>query len=1037
MSGKKLAVLFLYLMLSVQLFAGGVLSSPRKVYVVKTNHFEIMFSKESAETARFIADNADSLYEKAKEATGAVHDFSMPIIISPDSDELDVSYTTSPYNRIVVFDSLESYGLTDDYSSLLTCLYREIFEAVSCSIRSGFNHVIYKTIGGDSYQPISLLNLPFSFVQANVDISTGCLNDAYYQQLLIQAKLENNFPSWFQASALRDIYPGDDICYAAASGFSAYLMQTYGVEKYSEFWNECGGLNPFFMSGIFYKIYGEFIGRIWNQFKESVPLPADTQQLENFEELSSEVFNTDSQRLFSNILYTKFGVVWYDAMCHEVDIFDSNNVFGLRQLLFIAEEIDRLTLSPDGRYILVSFTRTEHRKEFKKNVTRIYDLKEREFLDYKFDLRDSSFVNDTEGNLCIAGICINDKLPLMQVYRLKDDSEETELIYEKQFERSYVPHHLCFAGNGKICYLVKDDKQMNLCMEDFAGRAADYENPAGSASTLIAKNWKLCDSDESNIIPVSLSFMDLNDGKTRGYSFTYFPHKEGELARAGFISVDNAYNPVELYLQSCDISGGVYYPVFNETNLYYCAKKSTHDELRFLPLKEIPFTQGTLEQINVELPVYEHPGEKLFSDDMRQLGNYEIKKYNPLKYIVHMSATPFLAIRDINVEDGMVLWPSLGLALDSGSDPMENTKFYLSGSADFLIYSFKKYFRGKPKEESQLYEENTGGSRQFNLAAYIMNSSTPVDISAGAIFEADRNGQYDFKGVAKTDWKIPVGKIIRNLDFSISGIYKASTVYYDLNKTDVYKPLEGWTPLWNAYELLEVSAKVQYSNSHQYGISRYERRGITLGGRFYSLWDIYELRQLNEFRENEQQKIKDGTAELTAVQLQNIYEENMFNISQLNLGLFLTVEIPRLTPLEIYKGWVFSVPAQIHAEFLNKPGTALEAGAEILLLGNEIQNGIPSLYLFFSRAGLKAGYNLCMIYDTTMVQLPDIRKSSSYAWNVLAQSHAYDSVYLLLNTDFLIPAGYLSKIQFSVNSKIEYFIRAESFKFSLLFNASF
>ena len=196
------------------------------------------------------------------------------------------------------------------------------------------------------------------------------------------------------------------------------------------------------------------------------------------------------------------------------------------------------------------------------------------------------------------------------------------------------------------------------------------------------------------------------------------------------------------------------------------------------------------------------------------------------------------------------------------------------------------------------------------------------------------------------------------------------------------------------------------------------------------------MNQLNAFRNDEQKKIKAGSTELTQAQLNSIYEENLLNISQLNLGYFTTIEIPRLTPFDIYKGWVLSAPASIHAEFLNKTGTALEAGAEILLLGNEIQNGIPFLYLYFSRAGLKAGYNLSMIYDTTVVQLPDLRHSSHF-WNVLSQSHVYDSCYLVLNTDFLMPIGALSKIQFSLNSKIEYFIRSESLKFSLLFNAVF
>ena len=84
---RRFILLFSFLIFSTMLYAGGALSSPRKVYVVNIKHFEIIFPKESAQTADYIAQNADSLYEKAKESVGLKNDFTMPIIISPDSSE--------------------------------------------------------------------------------------------------------------------------------------------------------------------------------------------------------------------------------------------------------------------------------------------------------------------------------------------------------------------------------------------------------------------------------------------------------------------------------------------------------------------------------------------------------------------------------------------------------------------------------------------------------------------------------------------------------------------------------------------------------------------------------------------------------------------------------------------------------------------------------------------------------------------------------------------------------------------------------------
>ena len=106
-----LVTFLLFFLCLQQLFAGGVLSSPRKVYVINTKHFEIIFPKESAQTAHFVAENADSLYEAAKEEAGLQKDFAMPLIISPDSSVLDVKYTNSPYYRSVIFDAVPDGSL--------------------------------------------------------------------------------------------------------------------------------------------------------------------------------------------------------------------------------------------------------------------------------------------------------------------------------------------------------------------------------------------------------------------------------------------------------------------------------------------------------------------------------------------------------------------------------------------------------------------------------------------------------------------------------------------------------------------------------------------------------------------------------------------------------------------------------------------------------------------------------------------------------------------------------------------------------------
>ena len=551
----RIILIFSFLFFSSVLYAGGVLSTPRKVYVVKTNHFEIIFPTKSAETAYYIAERADSLYEKARQEVALQNDFVMPLIISSDSSVLEVKYTNLPYNRIVVYDAVADARAEEN---LLALLYREIFRAVSCSVRSPFNELVYKWVVGDPYQPIAYLNLPFSFVEAYADIESGTTNDAYYQQLLIQAKLEGKFPTWLQTAAIRDIHPGDDLCYAAATGFAAYLMQSRGLEKYVEFWNECGKLHPYFMNGIFRKIYKQSLSEVWKEFKDSVPLPPDLEQMTERENMSREVSKNDRQGAFENILYTNYGIVWYDKIRHEVDIFDFDSTLKIRQLLFIAEDISKLSLSPDGRYVSASFIRSKTRPEFKEDITRIYDLKEREFLKPKYPVRDAAFITDSKGNPQLAGIDVQGKNPVLVIYPFLEDEDENEVVYErlyeKSFDRTQLVSSLSAADDGSLVYLLKDLQGTKIVIE--------------MPDTQEAYSWEIEDAEGQKLEPLSLNYARKNGI----LSFSYYPQEQGSLARAGYITIEQ--NMLEqVFIQDGDISGGVYYPVFEGDMLYYCAKK--------------------------------------------------------------------------------------------------------------------------------------------------------------------------------------------------------------------------------------------------------------------------------------------------------------------------------------------------------------------------------------------------------------------------------------------------------------------------------
>ncbi len=992
-----------------ELSAEGVLSHPRKVYVITTQHFDILFPKECARTAKLFADNADSLYESAKIQIGSKYDFRIPIVISPDSDTLSIRYTASPYNRFVIMDGIPTSEQFCSDDTKLNLFYGQLCMAMASSIRTPFQQFLADVITGSNYQPVALLNLPFSFIESR---SRLVQNDYDALTILVQAKIEDKFPSYYQASVTYDIYPGNDLIIAACTAFSAYLIQAYGYEKYSEIWNESGTIHPFLMAGIFYKIYGKTIQSLWKEFEDSIPLPENLEYMQERNEITQKIFAEDTEGLYSNVLITDYGIVWYDAMRHEVDIYDKNSKSKIRRLLFLADDVEKMTLSPDGRYVAVTYTQIKTGVTFKKKVAWIYDLKEREFLDsQEYCLRDAAIIRRNNENL-VAGIALNDEFPKIQVWNFTEDIEDEKPIYERKFSLNELPYSLIYAGDDNLAFLLKVQNNQYLVKLNL--------------STGYEQRWKLSQNNNIKINELYLCKTESEGIQKNIYAFEFKNTDGFGLSRMGYITLDDDYNPEKIYFQQFDLSGGAYYPQFVNDKVYFVSKKLNHNELCILPVSELNFEEGKiLQSKTASLEKGYEPPEIFF--DKKNLDEYKLSRYFPLKYLYPFDLSPFLPIKNISIDEGASKWPGLGATIGTHSDPFINNNILVSAGWNFFDMSLTKIFNGSQRifKEEMLDENAENKSKSF--AAFMENTSTPVDIKVGALLKYNFDGEYDFLGIAGTSWQVPVGMNFSNLSFGIQSEYEASTDYYDPDYVGVYKSLNNWPSFEDAYSLFRFSLSAGYGNIHQYGQSPYEKRGIRFGARLYSIWDLYEIKLLEKTRK----ELLEGTAslneneKLTEAQVNEFYQENMLNISQLNLGMYVDISIPRLTPLHIKNGWVLSVPAKVSLELFNTTGVALDTKAEILLIGKEIHNGFPFLQLYFSRFGIYAGYDLKLNYDTTKVGRPDLRKRENYG-KVLTETTLDDNIFVTINLDLSSPIGFLSSKVIGTVFKISYYPRTNA-----------
>ena len=1030
---RFLMTCLLFFLCAQSLSAKNVLGRPRRMYLIKTEHFDIIYSKESQETALVLVENADRLYTEAAQTLSSENNLHMPVIISPDSDMLSVDYTSTPYNRIIIFDSPADYQTAVFKDTLLSLFYREIFLALAQSVRSPFNQFISKWVVGEEYQPVALFNLPYSFVEGvaylaesrededasdGLDDAEGRLYDKYFLQILAQAKLEGKFPRWSQVSTVRDTYPGEELALAAGAGFAAFLMSTYGVEKYAQLWQESGKINPLLTQGVFYKTYGIKLKDLWAQFEDSVPLPSGLTDLACLDREGQVLYPKDKEANYEHILLTDFGTVWYDRIRHEVDIYDERNGLKIRQLLFLADNVERMSLSPDGRFISVSNTLSRTMEGLSTSWTWIFDLKERRFLDDKYKLRDASIIKTSDGNFAVAGVNVKNSHAKLEIYTLPSALEETEdekvkLLASYEFQRNQTPFSPVYSGNGFVTYILADGTDRYLCRRGIEENSEE-------------RKWQITTASDSQIKIRRLSYNPSRASENPVYTFEFAMPDIHSFTRFGLISLNKDFEPQEISLLSEDVSGGMNYVVLSPGSpsqpdsdlVYYSAKKYSINQLRTVPLSNLPFEEGQLKEVGLE-----DVSEPLPSTS---LSDYKVRNYNPFKYMADFSFTPFFPLKKINLTEGNLYWPGLGLTIESQTDPCMNTRALLSAGWTYLPLDFTWAKDMPSKYIAKYMKEAKDISKDKSAAFFIENSSTPVYLQAGAIFNCNLKGEYSFNVMAGGQWKLPVGIALRNLIFDLQASYLVSTDYYDQTQRELRPSLSDWPGFDSAYETYQLAIMVEYNNIHQYGYSTFEKRGLDIGVRLYSMWDMVEVKILREARTEKEAKLQQqaqnpennnsegngsdsNNKELTNAQKKNLFSESIADITQLNAGIFATIAIPRLIPLPMINDWVVSMPAVVDIDFVNKAGTALESNFEVLLIGREIHNSIIPALLYSRRAGLWFGYNMALVYDTAETRLPDIRHDNYLAEVFTGVSYA-QAFYAILNLDINVMLGKLSSV---------------------------
>ena len=1010
---SKIIVLLWLAIFSCSIFAGEM-ARPRTVHVISTEYFDILFPAESSATAMLLAQNADQLYLNAKQTFNCNYDFRTIVVISPDSESLSVKYTASPYNRIVIFDAVGRIDTSSYANGLLDLFNHEVGRAVSQSVRSVLLDFVAKHFLGDDFQPAALFNVPYSFLEGAVyaedeQFMSGLLYDNWNLQLLMQAKLEGKFPSLIQASGAYDIYPGNSLSIFAAAAFYAYIPQRWGIEKFGEYWHECGKINFFKLEKkIFYAVYGMQLQDVWNDFIAAIPLPdkfendelAETNSYSDPESKSQVFLKTDYDSNYKFVVSTNYGLVWYDDLKEEVDISGLYDLESPRQLLFLANGVTNLTVSPCGRFLLVSHVQGGIREEFTRDIIRIYDLKNRRFLRENYNMRDGAIVTFKDGRYGVMGNTTEDGHSCLKVYEseqmnlLLGYSDATlSVVYSRDFDSDTTPYTPVALGNNHFACLVCRNNEWVILVSDIIppdGYPNDEDmysiSNGRNLQNEFAETFKIRNLRYADYVEVTGNKADRGKGYCLLYDFVL--QSKPSFVRTGWLFFDQDSIPVRSIVITDDYYGGMGSGVMFNCNMYYVSQRLGFSELRRIHLNDIDFDEALI-SYRTEV----NPGFAAQYETENESGeNYvnQFAKYSPWKYMWKGSWKLLMPVRDITLDEGVKKSPGLGGTFETQSDPFSNNKLLISAAKGFVPLDFTQIFNASKRSREELEAEKIELSKDAAFAVYFVNSSTPADLTLASTFKFNENGEYTFNAFTDVLFSIPLSMTFRRMTFDFSAMFNSSTAYWDSTQTDLFPNLYNWPLLSKSYIMWQTTAAFKYSNIHQYGVSPMKKLGVSFGTKVTSSWEWGQFRPF-----------------------------------QIYMGIYGTGEIPFLMPVQNIGSIIVCLPTSVHAELFYTNGKAVEAYTQTLLFGMEVQNGFWRLY--FPRVAVYGGYDIALEYDTATVKLPDFRRLDK-AYAVFSECYLNDSFYIMLDFGLTPVLGQFSTYQLNSSLRFEKYLRTKEYK---------
>ncbi|MGC8764322.1 MAG: YncE family protein [Brevinematia bacterium] len=762
-----------------------------RLYIIKTKYFDIIYSEKSRETAFYLASFADETYEKLQQTLKSRHKERFKVVVSGDVEEANGYASVTPsYTVIAIYSPLPPLDSTVANSKEFFRMefLHELTHAISLNMRNGVLEFGSKIFGnwlwGASSMPLSMMEgVTVSFESLEGE---GRVNYPLIKQEIQQDIHEKNFRTPTQANGSYDGYLARHNFYHYGGFFSHYLQEKYGMEKYVKLWkttleSPIAGIGSVFFinSGLwafaspvdqlrplatlppvaienvfgyplaFYLVYGRSIDDEWKDFQKYMEFKGEL--IENTNYLVKKSFLIEYPVIAIDKLYF---IDHGDEGIVEIDLKTKKHKY-----LYLGEGINSISVSKDGKYLLVCRTRYKDRKnEITKIFVRKFDIARRAFTGRKINgIREASFFNEK----IIAILVRNHFTDIVLI----DEKGNIETLVKGNENTIFgTPLQL---NENEVVFLANNNGKMQICKVNI--------------------NTKEVTAIENNIS--FIRNISVSDGKI------LFSYNNGE----GFYKLGMIENNT-LRLDNRNFSGGVFYPLSYNSQIYYVGKFSTGDNFLIFPYEE-KFEKSDVKWSKIKLE------EAKTGTYIAKFKENEKTYFGFLDFLPH-AWIPYLSFQGEELSRGI---DGAGLMLYM-VDPHRFNTLRLTG-----VYNFLQNFANLELDwESSMFpiHFNLGGYDRLTYSDNINIYNIPVEIP---YYLRNTGGYIDLWYVINSDSPnkyLRIGEIVSYNQMSMDTNY---IIKFLLEHKRVYTSPYEWNFIYSRYMVYSTYIKLAgYSMFHPY-----------------------------------------------------------------------------------------------------------------------------------------------------------------------------------------------------------------------------